>query len=78
MGIGNHCYPMQPEHKWDLVDAVSRSPLLGPPIIRPGIDLADGRASLLAADGFPAVGARAADRARSGSWPRCTARLGGY
>jgi hypothetical protein len=38
------------EHKWDLVDAVSRSPLLGPPRIRPGIDLATLEQRLLAAD----------------------------
>jgi hypothetical protein len=31
---------MHPERKWDLVDAVSKSPLLGPPVVRPGIDLA--------------------------------------
>jgi hypothetical protein len=29
------------EHKWDLVDAVSRSPLLGAPQIHSQIDLAD-------------------------------------
>jgi hypothetical protein len=39
---------MEHEHKWDLVDAVSRSPLLGQPQIRPGIDLADVERRLLA------------------------------
>jgi len=41
------------EHRWDLVDAVSRSPLLGPPRIRPGIDLAAVERRLLAADDLP-------------------------
>jgi hypothetical protein len=41
---------MEHEHKWDLVDAVSRSPLLAPPRIRPGIDLADVERRLLATD----------------------------
>ena len=40
--------PMEHEHKWDLVDAVSRSPLLAPARIRPGIDLADVERRLLA------------------------------
>ena len=42
------------EHRWDLVDAVSRSPLLGPPRIRPGIDLAAVERRLLATDELPA------------------------
>ena len=41
---------MEHEHKWDLVDAVSRSPLLQPPRVRPGIDLAAVEQRLLAAD----------------------------
>jgi hypothetical protein len=41
------------EHKWDLVDAVSRSPLLQPHWVRPGIDLAAVEQRLLAADDFP-------------------------
>jgi hypothetical protein len=45
---------MTSEHKWDLVDAVSRSPLLLPPRIRPGIDLADVERRLLATDDLPA------------------------
>jgi hypothetical protein len=43
------------EHRWDLVDAVSRSPLLGPPRIRPGIDLAAIERRLLATDELPAA-----------------------
>jgi hypothetical protein len=43
------------EHRWDLVDAVSRSPLLGPPRIRPGIDLAAVERRLLVADELPAA-----------------------
>jgi hypothetical protein len=43
------------EHRWDLVDAVSRSPLLGPPRIRPGIDLAAVERRLLATDELPAA-----------------------
>lgn len=46
--------PMESEHKWDLVDAVSRSPLLAPPTIRPGIDLADVERRLLASEDLPA------------------------
>jgi hypothetical protein len=46
--------PMEHEHKWDLVDAVSRSPLLAPPRIRPGIDLADVERRLLASEDLPA------------------------
>lgn len=42
------------EHKWDLVDAVSRSPLLGPPRIQPGIDLAALERRLLAANDLSA------------------------
>jgi hypothetical protein len=45
---------MRSEHKWDLVDAVSRSPLLGPPRIRRGIDLAALEQRLLAADDLSA------------------------
>ncbi len=45
---------MENEHKWDLVDAVSRSPLLVPPVIRPGIDLADVERRLLASEDLPA------------------------
>lgn len=45
---------MEREHKWDLVDAVSRSPLLGPTQVRPGIDLAAVEQRLVAADGLPA------------------------
>jgi hypothetical protein len=43
------------EHRWDLVDAVSRSPLLGPPRVRPGIDLADVERRLLVTDEVPAA-----------------------
>jgi hypothetical protein len=43
------------DHRWDLVDAVSRSPLLGPPRIRPGIDLAVVERRLLAADELQAA-----------------------
>jgi hypothetical protein len=42
------------EHRWDLIDAVSKSPLLGPPRIRPGIDLAVVERRLLVADELPA------------------------
>jgi hypothetical protein len=45
---------MELEHKWDLVDAVSKSPLLAPPRIRPGIDLADVERRLLASEDLPA------------------------
>jgi hypothetical protein len=45
---------MELEHKWDLVDAVSRSPLLAGPTIRPGIDLADVERRLLASEDLPA------------------------
>jgi hypothetical protein len=44
---------MDHEHKWDLVDAVGRSPLLQPPRVRPGIDLAAVEKRLLAADELP-------------------------
>jgi len=47
-------FPMELEHKWDLVDAVSRSPLLAGPTIRPGIDLADVERRLLASETLPA------------------------
>jgi hypothetical protein len=43
------------ERRWDLVDAVSKSPLLGPPRIRPGIDLAVLERRLLVADELPAA-----------------------
>jgi hypothetical protein len=43
------------EHRWDLVDAVSRSPLLGPPRIRPGIELAAVERRLLVTDELPAA-----------------------
>ena len=43
------------ERRWDLVDAVSRSPLLGPPRIRPGIDLADVERRLLVSDELTAA-----------------------
>jgi hypothetical protein len=46
---------MAHEHRWDLVDAVSRSPLLGPPQVRPGIDLAVVERRLLAAEDLPAA-----------------------
>jgi hypothetical protein len=46
---------MHPERKWDLVDAVGRSPLLGPPVVRPGIDLAAVERRLLVAEGLPAA-----------------------
>jgi hypothetical protein len=46
--------PMELEHKWDLVDAVSRSPLLVGPTIRPGIDLADVERRLLGSENLPA------------------------
>jgi hypothetical protein len=45
---------MENEHKWDLVDAVSRSPLLVPPSISPGIDLADVERRLLTSEDLPA------------------------
>jgi hypothetical protein len=43
------------EHRWDLVDAVGRSPLLGPPQVRPGIDLAAVERRLLVTDELPAA-----------------------
>ena len=46
---------MGDEHRWDLVDAVSRSPLLGPPRIRPGIDLAAVERRLLVTDELAAA-----------------------
>ena len=46
---------MASERRWDLVDAVSRSPLLGPPRIRPGIDLAAVERWLLSTDELPAA-----------------------
>src|SRR5215470_1403821 len=54
-GISGNHVRMSPERKWDLVDAVGRSPLLGPPVVRPGIDLADVERRLLAAEGLPAA-----------------------
>jgi len=68
---------MELEHKWDLVDAVSRSPLLAGPTIRPGIDLADVERRLLASEDLPA-----SDRERLIGAVRELAdvygRLGGY
>ena len=46
---------MASERRWDLVDAVSRSPLLGPPRIRPGIVLATLERRLLATDELAAA-----------------------
>ena len=46
---------MAHERRWDLVDAVSRSPLLGPPQVRPGIDLASVERRLLGTDELPAA-----------------------
>jgi hypothetical protein len=46
---------MPPERNWDLVDAVGKSPLLGPPVVRPGIDLAGVERRLLSADGLSAA-----------------------
>jgi hypothetical protein len=43
------------EHRWDLVDAVRRSPLLGVAEVPPGIELADVERSLLDADGVSAA-----------------------
>ena len=43
------------DHKWDLVDAVSRSPLLGTPQIAPGIELAEVERILLDTDALPAA-----------------------
>jgi hypothetical protein len=43
------------DHKWDLVDAVSRSPLLGTPQIAPGIELVEVERILLGADALPAA-----------------------
>jgi hypothetical protein len=43
------------ERRWDLVDAVSRSPLLGPPRVRPGIDLAVVERRLLVAEDLSAA-----------------------
>lgn len=42
------------DHKWDLVDAVSRSPLLGTPQTAPGIELAEVERVLIGADGLSA------------------------
>ncbi len=39
------------ERRWDLVDAVGRSPLLGSPQVPAGIELADVEQVLLTADG---------------------------
>jgi hypothetical protein len=55
MTRGRHHRPMAHDHRWDLVDAVSRSPLLGPPRIRPGIDLASVERRLLVTDELPAA-----------------------
>lgn len=41
--------------KWDLVDAVSRSPLLTSPQVAGGIELAEIEKALLAADGISAA-----------------------
>jgi len=46
---------MASERRWDLVDAVGRSPLLGPPRLRPGIDLAAVERRLLATEELPAA-----------------------
>ena len=77
MGMESLISPMEHEHKWDLVDAVSRSPLLGPASIRPGIDLADVERRLLASENLPA-----SDRERLIGSVRELAdvygRLGGY
>jgi hypothetical protein len=43
------------EHKWDLVDAVGRSPLLGPATLPQGIDLAGVEQMLLRAEALPAA-----------------------
>lgn len=43
------------DHKWDLVDAVGRSPLLGSPEIAPGIELADVERLLLDSGGLSAA-----------------------
>lgn len=50
-----HHRGMASERRWDLVDAVSRSPLLGPPRVRPGIDLAAVERRLLATDELAAA-----------------------
>ena len=50
-GMDQHAH----DHRWDIVDAVGRSPLLVAPQIAPGIELADVERALLAADGLPAV-----------------------
>ncbi len=77
MGMESLMSPMKHEHKWDLVDAVSRSPLLAPASIRPGIDLADVERRLLASEDLPA-----SDRERLIGSVRELAdvygRLGGY
>ena len=44
-----------PDRRWDLVDAVSRSPLLTSPQVAGGIDLAEIERALLAADGIAAA-----------------------
>ena len=43
------------DHRWDLVDAVSRSPLLGLPEMPAGIELADVEKALREADGLSAA-----------------------
>ena len=43
------------EHKWDLVDAVSRSPLLTSPQVAGGVELAEVEKALLSADGISAA-----------------------
>ena len=52
MGINLRC-PMTTRETW--LDAVSRSPLLGPPRIRPGIDLAAVERRLQVTDKLPAA-----------------------
>jgi hypothetical protein len=44
---------VQLEHKWDIVDAVSRSPLLHEPTIRRGIQLAEVERLLIARSELP-------------------------
>ena len=45
-GLGN---------KWDLIDAVSRSPLLTSPQVAGGVELAEVEKALLSADGISAA-----------------------
>ncbi len=44
-----------PGHRWDLVDAVGRSPLLGDPQLAEGLDLAEIERKLLTATEMPAA-----------------------